>query len=211
MHSPNEFPLSAQFFELKMGYEYSMAFNRMKIKYLEPPYETNCVNYNLDSINGYQMNIECLQHCIEQTMHKVCSPCKGTKFHQCCFITKSNVWPINWINKYNYGHLEYCKHERCFWTKRNSVMNKCKLQCQKECVSRYYIVNERSSTNLTTHRNWDKSTVIFIYDNKIPDQATEHTPDMTFIDFFGTFGGTVGIWLGLSVIALFDYLIKHFN
>ena len=211
MHSPNEIPYWTQFFELKMGYEYELSFNRMKIKYLEAPYETNCVNYDVDSTNGYQMNIDCLHHCMEQTMHSVCSPCKGTKLHQCCFITHYNVWPINWINKYNFSHLKYCQHNPCFYKKRNSVLNKCKMNCRQECVSRYYFVNERHSANWTTQRNWDKMTLIYVYDNRMPDQVTEHTEDMTFIDFFGTFGGTVGIWLGLSIITVFNFLVKYFN
>ena len=210
MHSPNEFPYPALFLDLKMGYSYDLPFNRMKIKYLEAPYDTKCVRYDLDSKKGYQMNIECLEHCFEKTMHKVCAPCKSKK-HQCCFITYYNVWPINWINKYNYGHLKYCQRDTCFYRKRNSVMNTCKLQCEQDCISRYYFVNERSSVNLTTYRNWDKKALIYVLDSKMPDQVTEHTEDMSFIDFFGTFGGTVGVWLGLSVVALFDYLIKHFH
>lgn len=211
MHSANDFPHHTQFLELKMGYKYDLSFDRIKIKYLEAPYETNCMNYDLDSTDDYQMNAECLHHCYQKTMHQICSPCTNKSDH-CCFILNSQMWPINWINKHNYGHLKYCNMMNCFYEMEDVVLNQCKLQCKQDCITRYYSVDEKLHDNSIVHLDiWRNLTYIRVISNEMPDHVTEHTPAMTFEDFFGTFGGTVGIWLGLSVIALFDYIIKHYN
>ena len=208
-----------QYLELRMGFYHTLSFNKMKIKYLEAPYQTNCLNYNLDSTDGYQMNVECVQHCLEHRAQQKCSLCQN-QLQKCCFeLMDGSIWPINWINKYHYGNLTYCQSNSCIYLEKNSLLYQCESECKKNCINRYYTVNEIRSDIIpsdlfgTNANTWIRKTSTFIklVKSKLPDEVTEHRPEMSFNSFFGNFGGTVGIWLGLSVIAVFEYLIKYYN
>ena len=51
--------------------------------------------------------------------------------------------------------------------------------------------------------------------SKIPDVLITHLPEITFNAFVCNFGGLLGLWLGLSVFAIFrgirDILLKLFD
>ena len=47
--------------------------------------------------------------------------------------------------------------------------------------------------------------------NHIPDQTIEHSPKMLFEEITGTVGGLMGMWLGLSALAIFNYILHKFN
>ena len=84
----------------------------------------------------------------------------------------------------------------------------CIDKCRPECHNRYYnYCFDSKEINGTDHM-----TFIYIHHNQLPDQLTEHIEDITFIDFFGTFGGLFGIWLGLSAFAIFktmsDWIVE---
>ena len=80
----------------------------------------------------------------------------------------------------------------------------CMDKCRPECHNRYYN-NDFDSQEIT---DTDYLTFIYIHHNQLPDQLTEHIEDMSFIDFFGTFGGLLGIWLGLSAFAIFKTMFN---
>lgn len=50
---------------------------------------------------------------------------------------------------------------------------------------------------------------LIIRPNQLPDQSTQHIEEMSFIDFFGTFGGLLGLWLGISAVDISHRLIAH--
>lgn len=211
MHSSNDFPYGAQYFDIKMGNRYEFRFNRWKIKLLEAPYETNCVYYNLESRDSYTMNMECTLHCYEQELQRKCFQCSKKSNCEPCFLSSMYSWTMDWLKKYDYDKLKPCgpEYKACHSANGHALHNLCIERCRPDCVSRYYFLDDNSPENLTTSDNWAKMTQLYIYDNKMPDQITEHTEDMTFVDFFGTFGGVFGIWWGLSIVAIIEFIMKY--
>ena len=58
---------------------------------------------------------------------------------------------------------------------------------------------------------YDKTSVITIQHNRLPDLFVSYIPETTFVSFVGNFGGLLGMWLGISVISIFDDVFNLFN
>jgi hypothetical protein len=54
----------------------------------------------------------------------------------------------------------------------------------------------------------DGRAFVHISHNRLPDQEIRHMPEITFVSFLSSFGGLAGMWLGLSVFALYELLEK---
>src|ERR1700761_6964482 len=86
----------------------------------------------------------------------------------------------------------------------------CLLECKKHCLYTHFIYNyEKGEHELR------KSAVLDIKHSSLPDILIIHLPEITFNAFVCNFGGLLGLWLGLSVFAIFsefrDICIKLFG
>lgn len=234
MHSSNIMPQNLySFTELKTGHFFEIRYNRWKTKLLEWPYKTNCFNYDMDSDNYHRLRSDCIIQCIQEEVNRTCSECRHRDVVQChnCLIRYRNLWRMDAIKKYNYSDLKLCadvgvtsstdfelwaepSEDICISHNSEEADNKCQEKCRPDCLNRYYNFEIRLSEKLTSvtkaaHNEWNKDILVFVAHNQLPDQITEHTEDMSFVDFFGTFGGLFGVWLGLSAVAIFRFCLNR--
>lgn len=98
------------------------------------------------------------------------------------------------------------------------MKNSCYGQCLPDCVDEEYDfdVEETQMQTLTTTRfnqagdepktfQWAHIDLIRRFSG---DVTYNHTPQMPFIEFICYVGSLASLWLGLSVLALYDYVTK---
>ena len=234
MHSSNIIPQNLDsFIELKTGFKYDIKYNRWKTKLLEAPYDTNCFKYDMDSDSGFKVRSDCVHKCVQEDVNSICSDCNDELIHQChkCLVRTDFLWRIDLLIKNNYSELKLCSDippgttlndvlkpskDLCVFYHQESIENNCQVKCKPDCLNRYYNFDVRLKEKFDAKdkvllTDWNRETLIFIGHNQLPDQITEHTEDMTFVDFFGTFGGLFGVWLGLSALAILHFFLNHFG
>ena len=224
------------FLRLKAGKWYEMTYNRWKTILLEPPYKTECRHYNLDDIKYFKLRSDCVTHCIQKEVHKKCSPEMRIKIIDPknnnsteCLYRSDVLWRRDAFNKTYENLSKFCPkfskpetessteedikrrgdNKRCIDNNISHLNSECEKRCRLECLNRFYNYNVK--TNIKHHdweKTWDRLASITIAHNQLPDQITEHIPEMTFVQFSGSFGGLFGIWLGLSALAILQYILK---
>jgi hypothetical protein len=82
-------------------------------------------------------------------------------------------------------------------------MNSCQLSCVEESFDVFaYEIDELTDSNEET------DAIIEIKTYTQPYTIIQHTEEMTDTEFIGTLGGHAGIWLGLSAITLFNFIVR---
>ena len=221
------------FLHLKAGYNYYLSYNRWKTVLLPPPYLTNCKNYDLDDKHDYKFRTDCVNHCIYDGLSRECADLSIDKTYDWkdCLEKTDLIWRRESFNNsltdiklcqywkdiiQEYNRLEDDKNDtsfveiksklsRCRHHARNKISTKCEIKCQPECYNRFYNYDLKSQIPSTTT---DQEITVKIVDNQMPDQIVENIPEMSFITFVCDFGGLLGMWLGLSAMALLHYFIK---
>lgn len=231
MHSSNGMPENLDtFIELQTSNKYEIRYNRWKTTLLEAPYATNCFKYDMDNEKDAKVRSDCVQKCVQEDTSAACADGKVFDGQQ-CLIRAETLWRKESLIRNNYSELKLCADippgtpyknivkptkDLCVFHQMEKVINKCQVKCKLDCVSRYYnfdvTLKERfGPKDKVLLSDWNRGSLLFIGHNQLPDQITEHIEDMTFVDFFGTFGGLFGVWLGLSAIAIFHFLLNHFG
>ena len=101
------------------------------------------------------------------------------------------------------------KRYQCHRFGLSPLQSQCQVRCLSECTNRYYNYEiKKESPNLYKESVWKKVIFVRITHNHLPDQTNEHIPEMNFITFASNFGGLLGLWLGLSAMALFQFLLR---
>ena len=214
MHSPNTFPQLLninEFVELNANHTIKMTYNRWKTKLLGHNYQTNCMKYNIDDNEYFRFRSDCINHCIQQKLNDCSlrkSLEKNSTYRECLFPTDA-LWRRPAFNLYR--DIKLCRFWEqftsfeCLFYSMGQIENQCIDRCRPDCVKRYYFTDIRSS-----RENKKGLMRLTIVHDQYPDQVTEHLPEMTFISFASNFGGLLGMWLGLSALALLKYILKLF-
>ena len=117
--------------------------------------------------------------------------------------------PLSWKNGNTPLAQEYNRNRfQCNEFVFNRVQSECQNSCQSECTNRYYNYEIKKESNLYQESEWKKVSHVRITHNHLPDQTNEHLPETTFVTLTCNFGGLLGMWLGLSAMALFHFLLK---
>ena len=117
--------------------------------------------------------------------------------------------PLSWKNEMvPLVSMLLWKRYRCHRFELSRVQSLCQDRCLSECTNRYYNYEiKKESPNLYQESVWKKVIFVRITHNHLPDQTNEHIPETTFVTFASNFGGLLGMWLGLSAVALFEQLL----
>lgn len=94
----------------------------------------------------------------------------------------------------------------------------CRIKCKPNCIQETYefelreIDDNELSKKFKAHRNQsDSSHTDFSYITVLAKNSDEthlqHSPKMKLTDFLCNIGGLFSLWLGMSVISIFDYLM----
>lgn len=92
------------------------------------------------------------------------------------------------------------------------VYQECYRSCKQNCKAIHYLydisaIGVRSGPPPPSPPD-QKETRIILQHNRLPDLFVRHIPESTFISFISNFGGLLGMWLGVSVLFIFDNMFK---
>ena len=161
------------------------------------------------------MRVDCINQCLGDGPKKTNENCTSPFYH----------YLILWRNDSSYSSSKDSKLCEDDWNALGEIMDErekvrtiCEVKCRPNCVNRYYkkLIKMYETPDYVMPVNM---TEIFFGHNNMPDQITQHIEEMTFVDFSGTFGGLVGVWLGFSIATVISHVLdiisnkflKNFN
>ena len=211
LHSPNTHPIyiRAESFEsLTMGRVNAISYTEIKTRLLPAPYETDCRIYSLDDLGQNNMRSDCIQKCVDQNMLNT-EPkidCISVLFNF-KLIRKDNLFNLSMVKLCDLNYSKSIHLSDTLIHKQIHLENNCKQECHKNCEESYY---EFKIEMIKAH-SWIKTSnefAITLKHNRFPDQIITHKPVMLWIELVSNFGGLLGMWLGLSIAFLLEYIIK---
>ncbi|GFT25037.1 uncharacterized protein NPIL_490281 [Nephila pilipes] len=178
---------------LEAGKTYDIFVNQRVTVRLPAPYETNCTDYlKLWKENGGYGPLTgktCVEKCKMESMMQS----TGCVAHS-----------ISYPNNYT-----ICENKNSFPS--NMIRQRCLLECSESCREVSYIlrseVKSDQSEKCKEDLNCKKKDMFlnFIF-NRLELEKFVHKPRYESVEMFSYIGGYMGMWLGISLIALFDFL-----
>ena len=89
------------------------------------------------------------------------------------------------------------------WERVKTLEEQCSKTCAHDCHESHYFY-EITSNGRTDSSETQSLSSITVEHNRLPDVFIRHMPETTFISFVSNFGGLLGMWLGISILSLFD-------
>ena len=163
-----------------------LKYHQVHIDLLNPKYDTNCFEYDLDyKFANNNMRSDCITHCYQNSKRQKCN--------------KQGIIPSPYLlRKEIFLHDNTLKFtDDC--NDQDNVLNDCMVKCKNDCKFKYYFY-QKSPNGIQQ----DNKSQLIIQHSPLPDLKIEHLPEVTFVMFIGNFGGLLGMWLGLSILAMFD-------
>jgi hypothetical protein len=171
--------------DMKMGEPYNeclknvTAFQRNK----------TIIDYIL-KINESYSQAKCFQFCFDLTyIHQ--NPC------DCPNATIGNIWLDCWINN-EQKKISSCTYKFKTEFFMHSLKQMCSEYCPLECDSTSYSYSVRS------YGSTDNSTSLIVYLTSLKYTLITQHPQMYTFDLISSIGGTLGIFIGLSFVNLFE-------
>ena len=193
IHSSNSLPNDNDFIKINHLTNNIIRYSEIQTRLLGSGFDTNCFDYNLDhNFGNYSMRSDCITSCMTSRLqnftrqfgHLIPDHLMRKQYFQ--YRKELNILFFSEYNdKYN---LEIIKSE----------IN-CSLVCRKDCKFSHFISNYENKgifTPMASHTQ--------IIHSPLPDILITHLPEITFNSFVCNFGGILGLWLGLSVFAIFS-------
>ncbi|XP_067131744.1 amiloride-sensitive sodium channel subunit alpha-like isoform X2 [Centruroides vittatus] len=187
-------------FLIEPGKRYIIQLKAIEHNLLPPPYSTNCTKYEEMDKNPFNETINqdrCIIECIKENWEKTCE----------CI---SNSYPFRFEG-------EFCSSVDCIQKVNN---DECYQKCRKSCRFTVfeYDINEFSNDfdyflypkNLgkdyfdIPYSKW-LTEMTFLY-KRLELHTYRYKAQYEMIELFGYVGGYIGVWLGISLIAVFDLL-----
>ena len=209
LHSANLLPRYVKedsFRKIKLGVKNSISYKENQARLLPFPYKTDCRWYELSDRPDAQMRSDCIQQCTNEAM------LKQFPLNQCIFTaTNYNLMRENKLGQF--ANLSLCNYPRFTQeTLQNGIKmlhlfdHKCRVKCRHSCIVKYYDFSVGVSKVHSLIQS-DDQFAVFVQHYRLPDELVEHKPQMTWIELVSSFGGLLGMWLGLSVAFLLDSVI----
>ena len=204
MHSPDELPRHdvEYYIDVKANRFIKLTYNRWKTHLLGKGYQTNCADYQSEGQWRRRMRSDCIKSCIQRNLKQL-SNCNQTNCENCIFLTTA-LWTKEDLMDNNFTNI--CNNFVKMGSKSISAESNCQSTCRPKCEHRFYNYEIKVVSDIETQN----TTIITIQHNQLPDQITKHIPEMTWIQFASNLGGLMGMWMGLSALAILKYIIKFF-
>ncbi|XP_076315734.1 epithelial sodium channel subunit beta-like [Tachypleus tridentatus] len=209
IHSPYEVPKTKNLgMNLIPGYYYKYQLATTIVESLPPPYSTNCKEYQIIKerrVNATMTQMDCIDECVSKETTNTC----GCTYERLYLLFGSPMCPHDDND---------CLHEAY-----ENIMKKCFVFCRKPCrettysivASDFYLWPEYMKDvwsyfkwlkfdNITHARN--NLLRLKIYYQKMIRTVYKHRPRYEPIEVFSVLGGYIGLWLGVSFSALYQYL-----
>ena len=197
IHSGQSMPYAMlnEFIELDARSFYKMSYSRIEKNLLGKGYDTNCKNYDLYSDKFDEtMRSECITLCMKQYVECPLGVLLRTE----------------WFEKHKDDKYLDCgqnKKEYIFHAKER--LN-CMLNCKVDCLSNEFrpeiksekSVDDKNELKILIQIFKSINTVYVNIERKGTDIEVRHLPKTSFISLVCSFGGLLGLWLGMSVLAI---------
>jgi hypothetical protein len=166
-------------------------YEKIRINLLPPPYETDCFDYS----GSIRSQAECINEILIDQYLNV---------NKC--LPKNAETITYYINYYNYSKFEhkFCgdndfeNNTRMIRILRD-LRRKCRKACYEEVFESWYS-NQKNEFNALLLTKLNSHYIVF-----------ENNPKMTFIQYLMNFGGLLGLWHGLSIKDLKNFIFKFIN
>lgn len=196
-------------FQLRPGFTYSFALQKFTNELLTLPYKTNCTDYEKlpwtrkqedRKLSTRMCTAECSQH---------------QQLKECDYVTDNiRLFFDDWSDK-----VQDPEKEECAEQVSNITIDYCRSLCRVPCKQTSFKVTSDSSAWPRKDKNLPKElgkwTLANITKNlvrvRIYFSTMEHTiyknyPKYRPLELFSYLGGYVGIWLGISLVAFYEFL-----
>lgn len=200
-------PFASRRYLVKANRSYELSFSKKKFIRLPFPYNTDCIHYDprINSTDIYNLS---RQMCL--------SRCRKDAVHQRFGCLQPN---IDFIYGQIYGKYKICEPTISLnlsgihafdWI----VQRECYHICKPDCVKETFNV-EMAEVDIEAHmrkefklgpNDFDLGYVT-VLTNHLTQLTYHHLPRMLLIDFLCSLGGLFSLWLGLSVISLYDFTV----
>lgn len=177
---------------------------RVEIK-LDEPYN-NCLKdltqfkFNKSLVDIYTNSgmkytqVDCLSYCFE--LHYIESnPCN------CTTLDLTRIWEDCFVNQNNKS-IKECTFKNRIKFSRTKVLEKCRNYCPLECDTIDYIVSD----SIYPYEKYTNYTYIRIYFRNLKYTLISQDEKLSFNDFIANIGGTVGLFVGLNFLSLFEII-----
>ena len=208
IHSPNSFPKKDSMVKINSLKSHQFYYSQVNLEMLGDGYETNCFEYELDyKTANFNMRSDCISSCIEESFENQIDY-SGNMIK--CRITP---YPLRYVLFTSNKQLNICQASPSTSTMFNDIMNmriptfehECSHRCRMDCNFKYYLLDHKEFTNTHMDKSRDDQVFqIFIKHGNLPDILIKYLPQTTFLTFICNFGGLLGMWLGLSVLSIFE-------
>ena len=194
MHSPNTLPEmnKVNVVKIEMHRLNDIRFSQTEVEMLGKGYDTNCHNYDLDYKYGnFNMRSDCMTHCYYNYIMKKCD--YGDKIPGSTFLLREDT--LEYMN----GTIGADKNG--YEANDHPAYEYCSSFCRPDCNFSYYIYEHEPGPS---HTQYLPQFDLRISHNSFPDIVIKYLPKTTFISFVCSFGGLLGMWLGLSFLTILD-------
>ncbi|GFT13863.1 acid-sensing ion channel 1C [Nephila pilipes] len=194
IHNPEEIPNPEENgFIVSPGYETSISLRQSVVHRLPAPYKDRCLNYQTKA-KEYANKNECIRSCIQNHNFAKCSCIDPT------LVVRKNKKVCNLMNV-----TEICCLDEVL---KYLTYNEPVCDCPLPCNSVHY--NEKVSRALLprTHPVKTSAMKLNVFFASLERYVYEYRPKYNFPEFLSYLGNMLGLWLGLSLVAVFELFEK---
>ena len=166
----------------------------IKILRLGKGYDTNCRYYGQHY--EFDTRSDCLTSCVQYHHNIVCN---STKLAIMLTLVREEF-----ISKNRNKSLTNCS---AYTQIKQDATISCWKHCKLDCHYKHYPADIQKISDFN-----NTQTQVYVEHNEMPDVLVKYIPETSLISFVCNFGGLLGMWLGLSIITIFnDILIPIFK
>lgn len=194
------------------GYDVTLSLKKTQMIRLRSPYRDRCIDYKPGGPPNMESPSACMQVCMQEQYYERCGCLEPT------LLKISNEKQCNISNTTEMCCLDAVLHEL---EKFGSPCD-CPLPCvspyyheiisMAKWPSRYFFLKNYVESNLTSdvgdalkrHRKTYAKVNIYYATSEV--LSYELTPKFQFSEMLSHLGGELGLWLGLSLVAVFEFV-----
>lgn len=200
IHNPDEDPDPVESgVNISPGFEVHLAMTKSSLRRLPPPYRDRCLDYKgANNPLPFRSQLECVRNCTQSTSFTRCScgdPFLFTDFGKWCDLANSTEMA--------------CLDAVLDDMRKNGLPCYCPIACaidffKTEISSSAWKEKVNSSTKFMEHSKANLKVFFKDFETTIYSQ----TPMFTENEIISHVGGLFSLWLGLSVLTLYEFFEK---
>ena len=210
VHAPDLLPRyirEESFLGLKMGRKNSISCSENRAINLPYPYDTACKWFDIYGNPSAEMRSDCIDKCINEGILQ--------QFPEInCIFIDDNYRLLRENNLGHFHNLSLCNFHTFSHNLKIGLLNKqylldheCHQKCARDCIERYFTSSVEAMKEDSTISNDEFS--LFLQHYTLPDELIEHKPQMSLIELVSNFGGLLGMWLGINVSMIVNYMLNY--